>query len=82
MDYLNQFDENLLLNESNIFYLLKEVKDSKPYWEEEHPEDGEKLQNHMRDFFISLMKKQTSQKDDDFDSEEDSLCSTKKISFN
>ena len=43
IDYLSQFDENLELTESNIYGILRDAKEKKHFWEEDHPEDSEKL---------------------------------------
>lgn len=80
MEYLSQFDENLELNESNIFSILRDAREKRQFWEEEHPEDCEKLQNQMKEFFVSLLKKQSMA--NEFDSEEEApLCSFKRIGF-
>lgn len=43
LDYLNQFDENMLLNDANILGIIRDANEKKNFWEEEHPEDCENL---------------------------------------
>ena len=84
IDYLNQFDESLELTESNIYGILRDAKEKKHFWEEDHPEDSEKLQNHLKEFFIGLLKKQNFSNNNDFDSdseEESHFTTQKRIHF-
>ena len=60
LDYLHQFNDDMELTESNIYTILRDAKQKKHFWEEDHPEDSEKLQNHLREFFIGLLKNQSS----------------------